>query len=78
MIKIWFQLMETVPELITTDIVPHERVRVQNERHSPPAKLGDSEINAPFLLNEHGDHHFSMHDLIRRGFLKYISIWGKV
>ena len=31
-----------------------ERVRVQNLRHFPQTKL-DSEINAPFLLNEHGD-----------------------
>ena len=32
----------------------HERVRVQNVRDFPQTKL-DSEINAPFLLNEHGD-----------------------
>ena len=32
----------------------HERVRVQNLRDFPQTKL-DSEINAPFLLNEHGD-----------------------
>ena len=35
----------------------HERVRVQNVRDFPQTKL-DSEINAPFLLNEHGDPHF--------------------
>ena len=32
----------------------HERVRVQNVRDFLQTKL-DSEINAPFLLNEHGD-----------------------
>ena len=32
----------------------HERVRVQNVRDFPQTKL-DSKINAPFLLNEHGD-----------------------
>ena len=32
----------------------HEHVSVQNVRDSPQIEL-DSEINAPFLLNEHGD-----------------------
>ena len=32
----------------------HEHVSVQNVRDSPQTEL-DSEINAPFLLNEHGD-----------------------
>ena len=31
----------------------HERVHVQNVRDFPQSKL-DSEVNAPFLLNEHG------------------------
>ena len=35
----------------------HERARVQNIRDFPQTKL-DSEIKAPFLLNEHGDSHF--------------------
>ena len=35
----------------------HERVCVQNVRDFPQTKL-DSEINAPFLLNEYGDPHF--------------------
>ena len=39
----------------------HERVRVQNVRDFPQTKL-DSEINAPFLLNEHGDPHFLFHN----------------
>ena len=32
-------------------------MRVQNVRDFPQTKL-DSGINAPFLLNEHGDPHF--------------------
>ena len=35
----------------------HERARVQNIRDFPQTKP-DSEINARFLLNEHGDPHF--------------------
>ena len=35
----------------------NERARVRNERDFPQTKL-DSEINARFLLNEHGDPHF--------------------
>ena len=36
----------------------HERVHVQRVRDFPQTKL-DSEINSPFLLNEHGDPQFS-------------------
>ena len=35
----------------------NERERVQNVRDFPQTKL-DSEVNARFLLNEHGDPHF--------------------
>ena len=35
----------------------HEPVRMQKVRDFPQTKL-DSEINAPFLLNEHGDPRF--------------------
>ena len=35
----------------------NERARLQNGRDFPQTKL-DSEINARFLLNEHGDPHF--------------------
>ena len=35
----------------------HERVSVQNVRDLPQSEL-DSEINAPFLLNEHGEPQF--------------------
>ena len=38
----------------------NERARTQNLRDSPQTKL-DSEINARFLLNEHGDPHFSFY-----------------
>ena len=34
----------------------NERARVQNVRDFPQTKL-DSEVNARFLLNEHGDPH---------------------
>ena len=34
----------------------NERMRAQNVRDSPQTKL-DSEINARFLLNKHGDPH---------------------
>jgi len=36
-------------------------MRVQNVRDFPQTKL-DSEINAPFLLNEHGDTQFLFHN----------------
>ena len=38
----------------------HERARVQKVRNFPQTKL-DSEMNAHFLLNEHGDPHFLFH-----------------
>ena len=39
----------------------NERVHVHNERNFPQAKL-DSEINARFLLNEHSDLYFLLHN----------------
>jgi len=39
----------------------YQRVCVQNVRDLPQAKC-DSEINASFLLNEHGDPHFLFHN----------------
>ena len=39
----------------------NERVHVQNERNFPQTKL-DSEINVPFLLNEHSDLYFLSHN----------------
>ena len=41
----------------------HKRVHVHNERNFPQAKL-DSEINVRFLLNEHGDLYFLLHNNI--------------
>ena len=38
-----------------------ERLCVQNARDFPQTKR-DSEINVPFLLNEHGDPHFLFHN----------------
>ena len=38
----------------------NERAHVQNVGEIPQTKL-DSEINARFLLNEHGDPHFLFH-----------------
>ena len=40
----------------------YERVRLQNVRDFPQTKR-DSEINALFLLNDHGDPHFLFHKL---------------
>ena len=39
----------------------NERVHVHNERTFPQAKL-DSEVNARFLLNEHGNLYFLLHN----------------
>ena len=51
-----------IPEFCTAHsycarFLRHQRARVQNIRDFPRANL-DSEIKAPFLLNEHGDPHF--------------------
>ena len=39
----------------------NQRVHVRDERNFPQAKL-DSEINVRFLLNEHGDLYFLLHN----------------
>ena len=39
----------------------NERVYVHNKRNVPQGKL-DSEINACFLLNEHGNLYFLLHN----------------
>ena len=53
----------------------HERVcmhvRVQNLRDFPPTKL-DSEINAPFLSNEHGDLRFCFLVFAKNSLIKNI------
>ena len=39
----------------------NEDVHIHSERNFPPAKL-NSDINVPFLLNEHGDLYFLSHN----------------
>ena len=51
----------------------NERARVRNVRFSPQTKL-DSEINARFLLNEHGDPHFLFYKFNENSIL---SNWEK-
>ena len=43
----------------------HEHVRVQNVRDFPQTKP-DSEINAPFLSNEHGDPRFFFFQVVSK------------
>jgi len=47
----------------------YQRVHVQNVRDFPKTKL-DSEINAPFLLNEHGDPQFLFHNFNENNILR--------
>ena len=51
----------------------NERARVQNVRDFPQTKF-DSEINARFLLNEHGDPHFLFYKFNEDNILSY---WEK-
>ena len=51
----------------------NERARVKNARDFPQTKL-DSEINARFLLNEHGDPHFLFYKFNENNILNY---WEK-
>ena len=51
----------------------YQRVHVQNVRDFSQTKL-DSEINAPFLLNEHGDPQFLFHNFNENNIL---SNWEK-
>ena len=51
--------------------------RTQNVRDIPQTKL-DSEINAPFILNEHGDPHFLFYKLNENNILsKWEKNWQK-
>ena len=57
-----------------------ERARVQNVRDFPQTKL-DSEINARFLLNEHGEPHFLFHkfnedNILNNGEKNMAKIYG--
>ena len=49
----------------------HEHVRVQNLRDFPQTKL-DSEITAPFLLNEHSDSRFCFQVFPKNSLIKNI------
>ena len=52
------QFLSIALRILTASLArAHECVRVQNVRDFPQTEL-NSEINAPFLLNEHGDPHF--------------------
>ena len=50
------------------------RARVQNVRDFPQTKL-ESEINARFLLNEHGDPHFLFYKFNENNIL---NNWEKI
>ena len=52
----------------------HERVHVQNVRDFLQTKL-DSEINTPFLLNEHGDPRLFFQAFAKNSQIK--NIFGK-
>jgi len=49
----------------------HERVHVRNIRDFSQTKL-DSEINSPFLLNEHGDPQFFFQVVAKNSLIKSI------
>ena len=49
----------------------HQRVHVQNVRDFPQTKL-DSEINSPFLLNEHGDPRIFLQVFAKNSLIKNI------
>ena len=49
----------------------HGRVHVQNVRDFPQTKL-DSEINSPFLLNEHGDPRIFFQAFVKNSLIKNI------
>jgi len=50
----------------------YQRVRVQNVRDFIQTKL-DSEINAPILLNEHGDPHCLFHNFKENNILSNLE-----
>ena len=49
----------------------NERVHVENVRDFPQTKL-NSEINSPFLLNEHGDPRFFFQVFAKNSLIKNI------
>ena len=55
----------------------NERARVQNVTDFPQNKL-DSEVNARFLVNEHGDPHFLLYKFNENNILNnWQKIWQK-
>ena len=62
--------------IFTSLALAHERVRVQNLRDFPQTKL-DSEISAPFLLNELGDPRFFVLVFAKNSRIKNIFEEGK-
>ena len=55
----------------TSSARAHERVHVQNVRDFPQTKL-NSEINFPFLLNEHGDTRIFFSGIAKNSVIKNI------
>ena len=52
----------------------HEHVRIQNVRDFAQTKP-DSEINAPFLSNEHGDPRFFFQVFVKNSLIKNIHVF---
>ena len=67
-ISICASLLRTIS---TSSARAHGRVHVQNARDFPQTKL-DSEINYPFLLNEHGDPRFFFHVFAKNSLIRNI------
>ena len=60
-----------IAHLYCAQFLPHQRMHVQNVRDFPQTKL-HSEINSPFLLNEHGDHQCFFQVFAKNSLLKSI------
>ena len=54
----WASLLRSI---FASSVRANQRVHVHNKRNFPQAKL-DSEINVRFLLNEHGNLYFLLHN----------------
>ena len=67
----------TAHDFFASSARAHERTRVQNVRDLTQTKL-DREINAPLLLNEHGDLHFLFYKFYENNILnKWEKNWQK-
>ena len=60
----------------TSSARAYGRVHVQNVRDFPQTKL-DSEINSPFLLNEHGDPRIFFQVFTKNSLIKIIFVEEK-